>query len=382
MAREGSPVTYEESMQSDELALWKKAMSDEIKSLHENNTWELVNLPSGMKAIGSRRVMRVKLRADGEIERYKARLVAKGYNQKEGIDYNETFSPVARFDTIRSVLSVTANEGLSLAQFDVKTAFLNGDLEEDIYMTQPDGYSDGTPKVCKLKKSLYRLNQSPRCWNKRFVNFMASVGLIESNADPCLFVRKTETSKLIVIIYVDDGLVAGIDETEIEEFLNGLKTEFKITVSIAQQNLGVQIVITPDGSILLHQEAYARKILEKFGMTEAKPVQTPLDKDNTNETNTPLQHAVPYREAIGSLMFLATVTRPNLAFAVSVVARSMEQPTENDWRKVKRIFRYIKGTISLGIKYGPEGMPAILDMYSDSDYASETSSRKSTSGLF
>ena len=381
LAREGSPVTYEEAMQSDERALWKEAMNDEIKSLHENNTWELVNLPSGVKAIGSRWVMRVKLRADGEIERYKARLVAKGYNQKEGIDYNETFSPVACFDTIRSVLSVTANEGLSLAQFDVKTAFLNGDLEEDIYMIQPDGYSDGTPKVCKLKKSLYGLKQSPRCWNKRFVNFMSSVGLIESNADPCLFVRKTKTSKLIVVIYVDDGLVTGTDETEIEEFLNGLKTEFKITVSTAQQYLGIQIVVTPDGSILLHQEAYARKILEKFGMAEAKPVQTPLDKDNTNETNAPLQHAVPYREAIGSLMFLATVTRPDLAFAVSVVARSMEQPTENDWRKVKRIFRYIKGTISLGIKYGPKGKPAVLDMYSDSDYASETSSRKSTSGL-
>ena len=381
LAREGSPVTYEEAMQSDERALWKEAMNDEVKSLHENNTWELVNLPSGVKAIGSRWVMRVKLRADDEIERYKARLVAKGYNQKEGIDYNETFSPVARFNTIRSVLSVTSNEGLSLAQFDVKTAFLNGDLEEDIYMIQPDGYSDGTPKVCKLKKSLYGLKQSPRCWNKRFLNFMSSVGLIESNADPCLFVRKTKTSKLIVVIYVDDGLVTGIDETEIEEFLNGLKTEFKITVSTAQQYLGIQIVMTPDGSILLHQEAYARKILEKFGMTEAKPVQTPLNKDNTNETNAPLQHAVPYREAIGSLMFLATVTRPDLAFAVSVVARSMEQPTENDWRKVKRIFRYIKGTISLGIKYGPKRKPAVLDMYSDSDYASETSSRKSTSAL-
>ena len=167
---------------------------------------------------------------------------------------------------------------------------------------------------------------------------MSSVGLIESNADPCLLVRKTKTSKLIVVIYVDDGLVTGTDETEIGEFLNGLKTEFKITVSTAQQYLGIQIVMTPDGSILLHQEAYARKILEKFGMTEAKPVQTPLDKDNNNETNAPLQHAVPYREAIGSLMFLATVTRPDLAFAVSVVARSMEQPTENDWRKVKRIF--------------------------------------------
>ena len=303
LAREGSPVTYEEAMQSDERALWKEAMNDEVKSLHENNTWELVNLPSGVKAISSRWVMRVKLRADGEIERYKARLVAKGYNQKEGIDYNETFSPVARFNTIRSVLSVTANEGLSIAQFDVKTAFLNGDLEEDIYMIQPDGYSDGTPKVCKLKKSLYGLKQSPRCWNKRFLNFMSSVGLIESNADPCLFVRKTKTSKLIVVIYVDDGLVTGTDETKVEEFLNGLKTEFKITVSTAQQYLGIQIVMTPDGSILLHQEAYARKILEKFGMTEAKPVQTPLNKDNTNETNAPLQHAVPYCEAIGSLMF-------------------------------------------------------------------------------
>ncbi len=382
LATDCNPATYDDAMESEEKVQWQEAIDNEMKSLIENETWEIVDLPNGKRPIGCRWVLRTKVNTNGEIVRYKARLVAKGYSQQKGVDFDETFSPVARFDTIRSVISVAANEKLELAQFDIKTAFLNGQLDEEIYMAQPEGYNDGTHKVCKLKRSLYGLKQAPRCWNQRFVNFMASVGLIESKADPCLFVRQTATSKLIVVIYVDDGLLAGTHQAEIDEFLMKLKEEFEITTSTAECYLGIQIVKELNGSIILHQEAYAKKLLNRFGMSDSKPVQTPLVKDNEtlNESNE-LRPNVPYREAIGSLMFLSTVTRPDLAYAVSIAARSMENPTEKDWCNVKRILRYIKGTLSYGLSYNSNEQSTDLMMYSDSDYANDVGTRKSTSGF-
>jgi hypothetical protein len=154
----------------------------------------------------------------------KARLVAKGCSQKAGTDYNETFSPVARFDTIRAVLSVAASHQMKLGQFDVKTAFLYGDLEEVIYMKQPVGYNDGTDKVCRLKRSPYELKKSPRCWNKRFRMFLEKHQLKRSDADPCLFFYTTEGHKLIIVLYVDDGLVAYQNETDFEMLIADLKT--------------------------------------------------------------------------------------------------------------------------------------------------------------
>ena len=204
---QGTPATCNEAMNFEDGAKWKAAMDAEMQSLMESRTRQLVELREGRKAIYNRWVMRVKLNPDGSIDRYNARLVAKGCSQKAGINFNETFSTVARFDTVRTMLSVAANEGLELAQFDIKTAFLNGEIEEEIYMKKPDSYDDGTTRVCKLFKRLYGLKQSSRCWNRRLVNFMRKNNFVTSNADPCLFVRQSDTSKLIVAIYVDDELI-------------------------------------------------------------------------------------------------------------------------------------------------------------------------------
>jgi hypothetical protein len=293
-----------------------------------------------------------------------------------------TMKHLVRLLAIRAALSVVANEGLTMKQFDVKTAFLNGEIEEELYMQQPEGYADGSQKVCRLKKSLYGLKQSPRCWNRRLVSFMVTNGFTESAADPCLFVQKSNGTKLIVVVYVDDGLVIGSDTNEIDKILTKLRNEFQITIGSADSYLGMQISRSDDGSVCLHQAHYAKKMLEKFGLDEANPVQIPIDKDcYTNDSATPLTCDIPYREAVGSLMYLATATRPDLSFSVGFVARNMQNPTINDWNRVKKILRYVKGTINQGIVYKRGETNGIMKAYCDSDYASDCASRKSTSGI-
>jgi hypothetical protein len=179
----------------------------------------------------------------------------RGFSQKEGVDYNEVFRPVARFDTIQAVLSIAAKEHLELAQFDVKMAFLNGVLDEEIFMEQPEGFNDGTDRVCELHKSLYGLKQSPRCWNKHFKEVLKDYGLCESKADPCLFYSANNCGKLVVVIYVDDGLVAATDKGKIKEFLQCLEKEFKITSEPCGYFLNILIKQEQDGSIFISQSA-------------------------------------------------------------------------------------------------------------------------------
>ena len=252
------PETFEEAVSSKNHTEWKKAMNSEIASLEENRTWDLVNLPQDAKAIPCKWVFRLKTNPDGTIDKYKARLVIKGFSQRRGIDYNQTFSPVARMGTIRSVLSIVASEQMHLTQFDVSTAFLYGKLEETIYMQQPTGYSDGTDKVCLLRKSLYGLKQAPRCWFECFGRFLLKQGFRASDADPCLYFRERNGKKLILVLYVDDGLVGATDPCELDAFLEELRTEFKITSKKTKFFLGLQIE-QKNGSIRISQGAFAKE---------------------------------------------------------------------------------------------------------------------------
>lgn len=375
-----NPATYEDAMKSHNKKHWKKAMEEEMKSLSENDVWELTDLPEGKKLIDSRWVLRVKIKSDGSIDRYKARLVAKGYVQKYGIDYDETFSPVARFDTVRTILSVAASEDLKLQQFDVQTAFLYGKIKEEIFMKQPEGFNDGSGRVCRLKSSLYGLKQAPRCWNVRFVNFLKKFGLQASTADPCLFIRKENGQKLLVTIYVDDGLVAASDNQIIEQFLEELRREFKITVGSLDCFLGMEIQRNNDGSIFVHQTGYTKKILKRFNMSEANKVSVPA----VAEEESPMAEAaveVPYREAVGCLMYLMTTTRPDIAFAVGKAAQKLDKPTKADWTSVKRIFKYLRGTAELGLLYKAERESKALEIYTDADFAGDYQTKRSTSGM-
>lgn len=379
------PESFEEAVRNDNKDEWREAMQNEMQSHQENHTWELVDLPEGKKAIPCKWVFKVKTNPDGSIERYKARLVIKGCAQKKGVDYDQTFSPVVRNTAIRTLLSTAASEKMSLMQFDVSTAFLYGNLSEEIYMKQPEGFTDGTNKVCKLNRSLYGLKQAPRCWNARLGTFLKKLGFRQSDADPCLFIFEKGINKLLIALYVDDGIVAATDKDELTAFAEKLKSEFKVVRLVtkpATYFLDMEINQQSDGSIKISQAACTRKVLDQFGMTECRPCVTPIissEKAEADDDKKPV--TFPYRSAVGALMYLMTGTRPDIAFAVSVASRNLENPTQSDVTQVKRILRYLRGTADAGIVYKPQHKKNTLLCYSDADHAGDKSTGRSTTGV-
>ena len=271
---------------------------------------------------------------------------------------------------------------MHLAQFDVSTAFLNGKLEEEIYMHQPEGFSDGTNRVCKLKKSLYGLKQAPRCWNKHFSSFLITHGFKVTESDPCLFIRENENSKILLALHVDDGLIASSSKEEADKFLSELKQEFKIKISSGNYFLGLEIEKQADGSIIVRQKKYTKSILEKFGMKDCRPVHTPIVNESSEEGKADDETIkFPYRSAVGALIYLMSGTRPDIAYAVGVVSRSLENPTHTDVIRVKRIFRYLKGTTNYGIKYDANSKDCCLEIFSDADHGGNLTTGRSTSGV-
>lgn len=380
IAIESDPQSYQEAMESSNSEKWKHAMKEEHDSLVDNATWELVDKPIGQKIIDCKWVYKVKCNTDETVERYKARLVARGFNQQHGIDFEETFSPVVRFDSIRAILAIAAVNKLKMKQFDVKTAFLYGDLKENVFMKQPKGFEDGTEKVCKLRKSLYGLKQSSRCWNQKFKDFIVEFGFKVSNADPCVFVKKTEEETLILCIYVDDGMIFGDNDKSIDLVIDHLQRKFEVKVIEAGCFLGIEINRLNDGSIFIHQTAYARKVTRKFQMENCNSVGVPCDanqrltRDDDSDTSN-----FPYRQLIGSIMYLANGTRPDISYAIGMASRYLEKPSEAHVNAAKRILRYIKGSLNHGILYSSTG-DITFKGYCDSDFAGDLDTRKSTTG--
>ena len=379
------PLTIEEALASDQAHAWKEAADSEYTSLIENETWDLVELPAGRKPIGSKWVFKVKHGSDGRVERFKGRLVARGYTQKYGIDYEETFSPVVRFSSIRSLLAFAVQHEMVIHQMDVVTAFLNGKLEEELYMRQPDGFVRPGEEhlVCKLKKALYGLKQAPRCWTKAFREFIESDGFVQSSADPCVFIRKTDTLA-IVAVYVDDLILITKSEDEMHDVKSKLATEFKMKdLGKLHYCLGITIEQDEDHKwLMIHQRHYIRSILEKYGMTDAKTVSTPADlsvKLEKIDSNSKAVDQTMYQSMVGSLLYAAIATRPDIAQAVGVVSKYNSNPTEAHLTAVKRVLRYLKGTMDLAIQYQPSEQPELVG-YSDADWAGDLDDRHSTTG--
>lgn len=256
---ESLPTTVEEARAAPDAEHWETAMKDELESLIKNDTWTLVERPSDRKPIKNKWVFRVKTKPEGTIDKYKARLVIKGCSQKAGQDYSEGFSPVARYQSIRIVLAIATAKDFELVQFDVKTAFLYGDLDEIIYMEQPDGYKDGTDRICLLHRSLYGLKQAPKQWNKRIDELLRKFGLNPTAYDPCVYT--TVEGDLIVTLYVDDGLIAGSSMDKIENLLIKMKCDFEITTSPIKCYLGLELIRdriqeNVDSSVSLHKKHY------------------------------------------------------------------------------------------------------------------------------
>jgi transposase InsO family protein len=389
VALAGDPATYKEALDREDSKHWKEAMDAEYKSLVENKTWNLVQLPPGRQAIGCKWVLKKKLKADGTLDKYKARLVAKGYLQKEGIDYEETFSPVVKFMSIRIIFALTVQHDLILHQMDVKTAFLNGDLDVELYMEQPEGYHRGEDTtVCRLNKSLYGLKQASRAWNQKIDKALKNLGFQRAQADFCIYTHGHSESEdwTIIALYVDDLILAG----KSLEFLHDIKSKLKSLFQMQDLGelkycLGLEVHYSK-GQMHIRQESYITKMLEHFKMEEAKPLATPQDPSvNLSKSQEPqeeetkeIMRRTPYRNAVGALVYAATGTRPDIANAVGNVSKFLENPGEMHWKAVKRILRYLKGTASFGLLYTKGSTN--LHGWSDADYAGDLDTRRSTTG--
>lgn len=372
------PSSYEEATNGNEREQWVTAMKDEIVSLQKNDTWSLVPW-TDQRLVGCRWTYKIKYDAAGNVDRFKARLVARGFTQTHGIDFWDTFSPVIRMESVRMILAIAAEMGLKIRQFDVKTAFLNGELKEEIYMRQPQGFEDASGQICLLKKSLYGLKQSPRCWNEKFVESIKELGLTQSSADPCVFVGGND-GLLILGFYVDDGLIVSDSETELQRVMSGLMKKFEMSECNFGLFLGMEIHRDSSG-IYLGQQRYAERVLETYRMSTSHPVSTPSNNNCPNSVLSLRSTSFPYREAVGSLMYLAVMTRPDLAFAVGVASRHLENPTEEDIQRIKTILKYLKGTTGLRLVFPANSSGNVrLSAYCDSDYAGDVDTRRSTSG--
>ncbi|XP_066164242.1 cytochrome P450 714B2 isoform X1 [Oryza sativa Japonica Group] len=377
-----TPRTIEETYSSPDADYWKEAVRSEMDSIMSNGTWEVVERPYGCKPVGCKWVFKKKLRPDGTIEKYKARLVAKGYTQKEGEDFFDTYSPVARLTTIRVLLALAASHGLLVHQIDVKTAFLNGELEEEIYMDQPDGYVLEGQKgmVCKLLKSLYGLKQAPKQWHEKFDNTLTSAGFVVNEADKCVYYRYGGGEGVILCLYVDDILIFGTSLNVIEEVKDFLSKSFEMKdLGVADVILNIKLLRGHEGGITLVQSHYVDKVLSRFGYSDCKAAPTPYDPSVLLRKNRRIaRDQLRYSQIIGSLMYLASATRPDISFAVSKLSRFVSNPGDDHWHALERVMCYLKGTMSYGIHYA--GYPKVLEGYSDSNWISDADEINATSG--
>ena len=388
------PNSYEEAMSSSDWEKWNAGMNDEMTSLKKKNMWFLTDLPEGKKAIGCRWIYKLKPGIPGvEEPRYKSRLVAKGYSQKEGIDYQEIFSPVVKHVSIRVMLSIVVDQDLELEQLDVKTALLHGTIDEYIYMEQPEGYvEEGQEgKVCKLVNSLYGLKQAPRQWNKCFDTFMLKNGFVKSEFDLCVYLKKIKEGDYVyLLLYVDDMLLVAKRMADIKKVKEMLSKEFDMKdLGPAKRILGMNIERDRVGGVLkLSQSKYVKKILHVFRMGEAKCVSTPIGAQfkltalkEGEQGFASSDDEVPYSNAVGSVMYTMISPRPDLAFSVGLVSRFMSNPSKEHWAAVQWVLRYLVGTQSVGLVFKKSAEKFRVEGYSDSDFGGDLDRRRSTTGF-
>ncbi|KAJ9557546.1 hypothetical protein OSB04_012160 [Centaurea solstitialis] len=361
---------------------WIEAMQEELLQFVLQHVWDLVDLPKGHRVIGTKWIFRNKTDERGIVIKNKARLVAQGYTQEEGIDYDDVFAPVARIEAIRLFLAFASYKGFKVYQMDVKSAFLYGTIDEEVYVCQPPGFEDPKypDRVCKLRKALYGLHQAPRAWYDTLSSYWLENKFERGVIDKTLFIKRTKTDMLLVQIYVDDIVFGSTKEDMCKQFEELMHKKFKMS-SMGELTffLGLQVKQRRDG-IFINQSKYVATMLQKFGMNDAKPASTPMEthKHLTADVEGEEVDVHQYRSMIGSLMYL-TASRPDIMFAVCVCARFQVRPKESHLHAVKRIFKYLKGQPRLGLWY-PNDTSFDLVAYTDSDYGGANLDRKSRSG--
>ena len=373
------PNTVSEALSKGE---WRDAMKEEMSALEKNKTWEIVERPKGKNIVDCKWVFTLKYKADGSLERYKARLVAKGYTQTYGVDYQETFAPVAKMNTVRILLSLAAHFNWPLLQYDVKNAFLHGDLNEEIYMNIPPGFrSDISNKVCKLKKALYGLKQSPRAWFGRFAKVMKDSGYKQSQGDHTLFIKHSATGVTALLVYVDDIIVTGNDERGRHELRQRLVKEFEIKeLGRLKYFLGIEVAHSTQG-IFISQQKYVTDLLVETGKIGCKPISTPMDPNHKlgEAKEEPAVDKGMYQRLIGRLIYLVH-TRPDIAYSVNVLSQFMHDPREPHLQAAHRVLHYLKGNPGKGILFKRNNNNLAVEAYTDADYAGSLVDRRSTTG--
>lgn len=374
------PSTWQQAMKH---AKWRAAMCSEFNSTSENHTWNLVEMQRYMNVIGCRWVFTIKYKPNGEIDRYKARIVAKGYHQQPGVDYTDTFSPVIKATTIQTVLGLTVNNNWPIRQIDVNTAFLQGRLNDQVFMCQPPGFTDKYKPhhVCHLKKALYGLKQAPRAWCSELKNFLLQTGFHNSLVDTSLFILKLSDAFVYVLVYVDDILMTGTNTQMVQRVIDELSRKFSIKdMGDLSYFLGIEARRTPQGLHLM-QKKYIIDLLRKTNMLNAKPVSTPLPSSPKLSLHSGHKLSDPheYRRVVGSLQYLA-LTRPDISYAVNCLSQFMHNPTTDHWIAVKRVLRYLSGALGHGI-FLRKQVNANLHAFFDADWAGDSDDYVSTNGF-
>ena len=378
------PVTYNEAFHSSNSSEWQKAMQLEMNALAENDTYVLVPKPN-KPIIGGRWVYSLKFDLDGK-EICKARFVAKGFTQRKDIDYDETFSSTACLTSIRVLLQIAINHKYEIHQLDVKSAYLNADLDHDIYIHQPKGFEKfdefGNPLVMKLKKALYGLKQSGRMWNKLLHEFLTSNKFTQSKSDYCVYIQDVGQDRVYLLIWVDDIIMLSTSNEAATRVKTLLISKFRMKDFGTISNfLGIEFQIY-DGFIKMHQSKYVCKLLLKFGMSDCKHKIIPCDYSTVNldfdENSTSLNDAGLYREIVGSLIYLMTCSRPDLSYVVTILSQHMSKPTVAHLNLAKHVLRYLKFTADHGITFKADDKLHV-EGFTDASWAN-SNDRKSISG--
>ncbi|SCZ93970.1 BZ3501_MvSof-1269-A2-R1_Chr1-3g01134 [Microbotryum saponariae] len=378
-------------MSSDKREVWAKAATDEFNSMRDDfkvfTIEDRSTVPAGATIVTSKFVWKTKRNALGEVTGHKARLVAQGNRQRDGIDFNETFAPVARFSSIRSLLALAAANGLHVHQADIDKAYLHGDLDHDIWMTTPRGFDLPTDKVLRLRRSIYGLKQAGRIWNRHIDASLRDLGYTATGTDHCVYSRIDDRRRPhYIALYVDDLLMISPDLAEIERVISGLEQRYGVKrLGPAEYILGIQIRRLEDGSIALSQERYIMDVLARFHFdTTTRGTTVPMTP-GLSLTAIPGQGTERirswYLQAIGSLLYISLGTRPDIAFAVSYLARFANNPGRRHWIAVKHILRYLRATYRDELVYacGETRITGVVG-YSDANWGACVDTSVSTMG--
>ncbi|GKB98017.1 retrotransposon protein, putative, ty1-copia subclass [Tanacetum coccineum] len=389
----GEPANYKAALLDPESDKWLDAMNVEMQSMKDNEVWDLVDLPPNGKTVGSKWLFKKKTDMDGAVHTFKARLVAKGFTQTYGVDYEETFSPVADIRAIRILIAIAAFYDYEIWQMDVKTAFLNGHLSEEVYMVQPEGFVN--PKfpnrVCKLKRSIYGLKQASRQWNKRFDDEIKKFGFSQNRDEPCVYMKASGSYVTFLILYVDDILIMGNNIPMLQDVKSYLGRCFAMKdLGEAAYILGIKIYRDRSKRLIgLCQSAYIEKILKRYFMENSKrgtiPMQEKLKLSKSQGASTPAEKQrmqnVPYASAVGSIMYAVRCTRPDVAFAQNITSRFQQNPGELHWTTVKNILKYLRNTKDMFLVYGGDTKRELrVSCYTDAGYLTDADDLKSQTG--